>query len=127
MCLRFFGVNTETFDFSQSTMADKAKPTVKKAKVVVAAKGPVKRQEKKTVIDKHAFHQKDTGSVPVQVAILTERIQHLTEHLKTHPNDDHGRRGLMIAVGKRRKLLKYLKDKSKIGYEELIQTLGLRH
>lgn len=85
-----------------------------------------KRQAKKTVIADHAGHKKDTGSVPVQVAILTERINHLTEHLKTHSKDDHGRRGLLQAVGKRRKLLKYLKEKSKTEYEELISKLGLR-
>lgn len=107
-------------------MAEKAKPSVKKTKTAAAVKGPQKRQGKKDIIGKHASHQKDTGSVPVQVGILTERIQHLTEHLKTHPKDDHGRRGLMLAVGKRRKLLEYLKEKDKAGYEALIQELSLR-
>jgi small subunit ribosomal protein S15 len=121
----FRSSRTETFDFF-ITMAEKAKPSVKKTKTATAVKGSQKRQDKKGIIGQHATHQKDTGSVPVQVAILTERIQHLTDHLKTHPKDDHGRRGLMLAVGKRRKLLEYLKEKSKSGYEELIQNLGLR-
>ncbi len=102
------------------------KSTAKKGKAETAV--PVaKRPQKKEVIASHSSHQKDTGSVPVQVAILTERISHLTEHLKVHMKDDHGRRGLMQAVAKRRKLLKYLKDKSKSEYEALIQALGLRH
>lgn len=86
-----------------------------------------KRKEKKDLIASQATHKKDTGSIPVQVSILTDRIINLTEHLKTHPKDEHSRRGLLLAVGKRRKLLKYYKDKSKEGYEKLIADLGLRH
>lgn len=85
-----------------------------------------KRIEKKDLIKTHASHGKDTGSIPVQVAILTERITALTDHLQEHPKDDHSRRGLLNAVGKRRKLLKYYKDQTKEGYEELIQKLGIR-
>ena len=105
-------------------MADTKKKT--SAKSTQSSTSPAKREEKKQIIATHAAHKKDTGSVPVQVAILTERIAHLTEHLKTHPKDDHGRRGLLQAVGKRRKLLKYLKEKSKSEYEALIAKLGLR-
>ncbi|MBO1328249.1 30S ribosomal protein S15 [Acetobacter suratthaniensis] len=68
----------------------------------------------------------DTGSPEVQVAILTERINNLTEHLKTHAKDFHSRRGLLILVGRRRSLLDYLRGKSQTRYESLIARLGLR-
>ncbi len=84
------------------------------------------RKPKKEVLSLHGTHEKDTGSVPVQVALLSDKISHLTEHLKTHPKDDHGRRGLLSCVAKRRKLLSYIKEKSKTVYEELIEKLGLR-
>ncbi len=86
----------------------------------------MKREKKKTVIGKHAKHQKDTGSAQVQIAILTERINELTDHLKTHKNDTHSRRGLLTMVGKRRKLLNYYKSKSPDKYQDLIKTLELR-
>jgi len=86
----------------------------------------MKREDKKSVIQKHQTHKKDTGSAQVQVAVLTERISHLTEHLKIHPKDDHSRRGLLMMVGKRRKLLNFLKKKSKQAYEKLIEVLGIR-
>jgi small subunit ribosomal protein S15 len=86
----------------------------------------MKRDEKKKVIVKHAKHAKDTGSAQVQIAILTERINELTEHLKDHKKDNHSRRGLLAMVGKRRKLLNYFKTKSADGYSELIKTLDLR-
>jgi small subunit ribosomal protein S15 len=83
--------------------------------------------ERKTeVIGEFATHEGDTGSPEVQVAILTERIVNLTEHLKTHKKDFHSRRGLLIMVGQRRRLLDYLKRKEKGRYESLIQRLGLR-
>ena len=83
--------------------------------------------ERKTeVIGEYAVHEGDTGSPEVQVAILTERILNLTEHLKTHKKDFHSRRGLLIMVGQRRRLLDYLKRKEKTRYETLIQRLGLR-
>jgi small subunit ribosomal protein S15 len=84
------------------------------------------KEEKKGLIGRHATHRKDTGSVPVQVALLTGKINYLTEHLKEHPKDVHGRRGLMRSVAKRSKLLKYLKDNSKGLYEKLVEELGLR-
>lgn len=86
----------------------------------------MKRTEKKKVITKHAKHQKDTGSPEVQVAILTERIKEVQDHLSTHAKDNHSRRGLLGMVGKRRKLLNYLRLNNKDGYEELITKLKLR-
>ncbi|MDX1739008.1 MAG: 30S ribosomal protein S15 [Alphaproteobacteria bacterium] len=68
----------------------------------------------------------DTGSPEVQVAILTERISNLTEHLKTHKKDFHSRRGLLVMVGKRRRLLDYLKKKNEQAYKDLIAKLGIR-
>jgi small subunit ribosomal protein S15 len=86
-----------------------------------------KRDQKKQIIKSFQSHQKDSGSAPVQVAILTRQIEDLTEHLKTHPKDDHSRRGLLLKVSKRRKLLNFMKKKSKKDYIELIEKLGLRH
>lgn len=68
----------------------------------------------------------DTGSADVQVAVLTERIRNLTEHLKTHKKDFHSRRGLLVMVGRRRRLLDYLKRTERPRYDELIEKLGLR-
>lgn len=83
--------------------------------------------ERKTeVVSAYATHEGDTGSPEVQVAILTERVLNLTEHLKTHKKDFHSRRGLLIMVGQRRRLLDYLKRKDKSRYDTLIQRLGLR-
>jgi len=83
--------------------------------------------EKKTeIIKEFRINEKDTGSVEVQVALLTARIRHLTEHLKKHPKDYHSRRGLMKMVGRRRKLLKYLRRKKPEVYKEIIEKLGLR-
>lgn len=86
----------------------------------------MKRTQKKTLIGKYAVHPKDTGSPQVQVAILTERINQLSKHLEEHPKDNHSRRGLLMMVGKRRKLLQYLRLNSKESYEELTEKLQLR-
>jgi len=86
----------------------------------------MKRDKKKKIITKHQKHGKDTGSAPVQIGILTEKIKSLTAHLKTHPKDNHSRRGLIMMVGKRRKLLNFLKQKSKDIYEGLLTELKLR-
>jgi small subunit ribosomal protein S15 len=83
-------------------------------------------ERKSEVINEFATHVGDTGSPEVQVAILTERITNLTEHLKTHKKDFHSRRGLLIMVGQRRRMLDYLKRKEKSRYDALIQRLGLR-
>ncbi len=83
--------------------------------------------ERKTeVIAEYATEKGDTGSPEVQVAILSERINNLTEHLKTHHKDFHSRRGLLMMVGQRRAMLDYLKNKKTERYESLIQRLGLR-
>ena len=86
----------------------------------------MKHDHKKKVIGSHALHPKDTGSHQVQVAILTERIAELSKHLEDHPKDNHSRRGLLMMVGKRRKLLSYLKDSNKKAYDELLEKLELR-
>ena len=83
-------------------------------------------EQKKIIIDDYKQHESDTGSPEVQVAILTKRINDLTEHFKIHSKDYHSRRGLMIMVGQRRRLLDYLKKKSKDRYAVLIERLGLR-
>jgi small subunit ribosomal protein S15 len=81
---------------------------------------------KKDVIGKHRSHESDTGSPEVQIALLTERITHLTEHLKIHAKDHHSRRGLLMLVGKRRRLLDYLKNKEVGRYRKIIKELGIR-
>ncbi len=83
----------------------------------------VRKQE---TIQKHRAHDSDTGSPGVQIALLSERIAHLTEHLKSNHKDHHSRRGLLKMVGKRRSLLDYLKRKDLEKYKALIDTLGLR-
>jgi len=86
----------------------------------------MKREQKKKLIVKHGKHEKDTGSAQVQAAILTKRINELTGHLKTHTKDNHSRRGLLLMVGKRRKLLNYLKNSKPEVYEEILGSLKLR-
>ena len=83
-------------------------------------------ERKQTLVKEFALKPSDTGSPEVQVAILTERIRNLTEHLKTHAKDFHSRRGLLVMVGKRKGLLDYLKKSSTARYETLIGRLGLR-
>ncbi len=83
-------------------------------------------ERKTALIDEYGTHEGDTGSPEVQVAILTERIVNLTDHLKTHKKDFHSRRGLLVMVGQRRRLLDYVKAKDKARYDGLIQRLGLR-
>ncbi len=78
------------------------------------------------VISKYSQHQGDTGSPEVQIALLTERITHLTEHFKVHSKDHHSRRGLLKLVGQRRRLLDYLKSKNVERYRKLIDSLGIR-
>lgn len=83
-------------------------------------------ERRTALIQEYATKPGDTGSPEVQVALLSERIANLTEHLKTHPKDFHSRRGLLVLVGQRRGLLDYLKRKSQARYEALIGRLGLR-
>lgn len=84
------------------------------------------KDNKQTVIDKFSNHDGDTGSPEVQIALLTERINGLTEHLKVNKKDHHSRRGLLKMVGKRRRLLTYLQDKNVNRYRSLVKELGLR-
>ena len=86
----------------------------------------VTAERKQEIITDNARNGGDTGSPEVQVAILTERIQNLTEHFKTHAKDNHSRRGLLMLVNKRRSLLDYLKGKDEARYTALIAKLGLR-
>ncbi len=82
--------------------------------------------QKKTVIEDYKLHESDTGSPEVQVALLTERIKLLTEHFKKYEKDHNSRRGLLMLVGARRRLLNYLKEKNVDRYRKLIERLGLR-
>ena len=83
-------------------------------------------ERKQELVKEYATKDSDTGSPEVQVAILTERITNLTEHLKAHKKDFHSRRGLLMMVGQRRRLLDYVKRKGSTRYEDLIKRLGLR-
>jgi small subunit ribosomal protein S15 len=82
--------------------------------------------QKQEIIEKYKTHEKDTGSPEVQIAILSDRINHLTEHFKVHAKDFHSRRGLLKMVGQRRRLLDYLKKKDLERYRGLIKELGIR-
>ncbi|MCS7202076.1 MAG: 30S ribosomal protein S15 [Dictyoglomus sp.] len=84
------------------------------------------KEEKREIIEKFRINEKDSGSPEVQIALLTERIKKLTEHLKIHKKDFHSRVGLLKMIGKRRKLLRYLQEKDMERYKKLIQELGLR-
>lgn len=82
--------------------------------------------EKQTVIGEHKLHDSDTGSPEVQIALLTARINHLTDHLKMHKKDHHSRRGLLMLVGRRRSMLDYVKNRDVQRYRDIIAKLGLR-
>ena len=84
------------------------------------------KQKKQDIIAKFKQSENDTGSVQVQVALLTERINHLTEHLKTNQKDNHSRRGLLMMVGKRKGFLQYLKDRDIEVYRKLVKDLNIR-
>jgi len=84
------------------------------------------KEEKKKIIDKFKVHEGDTGSSEVQIAILTKKINRLNEHLKVNKKDHHSRRGLVIMVGKRKRLLGYLKNNDIDKYKKIIEELGLR-
>jgi len=87
---------------------------------------PLSKERKTTVISEHRAHETDTGSPEVQIALLSRRIEELTEHFKTHNKDHHSRRGLLKLVGKRRSLLDYLKRKDTGRYQSVIERLGIR-
>jgi small subunit ribosomal protein S15 len=82
--------------------------------------------DRETIVTKHGENDKDTGKTEVQVALITERIKYLTEHLKTHKKDHHSRRGLLKLVGQRRRLLRYLTKVDIMRYRAIIKELGLR-
>lgn len=84
------------------------------------------KEQKSEIIDSYRTHESDTGSPEVQVAILSERIRYLTDHFKTHAKDHHSRRGLLKLVGRRRRLLDYLRGKDTERYADLIKRLGIR-
>lgn len=86
----------------------------------------MEHNEKKALMETYATHKGDTGSPEVQVAILTARIENLKSHLESHKQDNHSRRGIVMMVAKRRKLLDYLKKKDEARYSTLIEKLGLR-
>ena len=86
----------------------------------------ISKEMKSQIIEKYKREDKDTGSPEVQIALLTERINELTEHLKVHAKDNHSRRGLLKMVGKRRNLLNYLAKKDINRYREIVEKLGLR-
>lgn len=86
----------------------------------------LEENKKQAIIAAYRLHESDTGSPEVQIALLTERIVELTEHLKTHKKDHHSRRGLLQMVGHRRRLLNYLKDRDNERYHAVLQRLGLR-
>lgn len=83
-------------------------------------------EEKREVVDKFKRHESDTGSPEVQIALLTARMQHLSEHLQEHRKDHHSRRGLLLMVGKRRRLLNYLQNTDIERYRKVLSELGLR-
>jgi len=83
-------------------------------------------EDKKALIEKYKTHDSDTGSPEVQIGLLTHRISYLTEHLKIHKKDHHSRRGLLMMVGRRRRLLNYVKNNDIKRYRTIIETLGLR-
>ena len=83
--------------------------------------------DKDEIIRKYQLHENDRGSAPVQIALLTQRINELTDHFRLHKKDHHSRRGLLMMVGKRRRLLDYLKRTDLERYRSLIDDLGLRH
>jgi small subunit ribosomal protein S15 len=87
---------------------------------------PLPTETKSTIITDYRVHENDTGSPEVQVALLSARISHLTEHLKTHKKDHHSRRGLLMLVGQRRRLLNYLSNKDIERYRSIVSRLGLR-
>ena len=86
----------------------------------------ITKENKKNLINEFSKNEKDTGSAGVQIAVLTERIKNLTEHFKTHNKDNHSKRGLVLLVNKRKKLLNYLSRKNKSEYSDLIKKLNIR-
>lgn len=113
---------------AKATVKIKAKSTVRKPTVKTIKKTITKttRSAKKDMVKKYRAHKNDTGSTMVQIALLSEQIQELTKHLKKHTKDFDSRRGLLIKIGKRRRLLNYLLLKDSQSYQKLIKDLKLR-
>lgn len=86
----------------------------------------ISKEKKAQIVNEYGRNEGDTGSTEVQVALLTERINELNEHLEKNPNDHHSKRGLLMMIGQRKQLLKYFEDTNLDGYRELIKKLGLR-
>ena len=86
----------------------------------------ITKEDKKNLITKFAINEKDTGSAAIQIAVLSERIQNLTEHFKNHKHDNHSKRGLLAMVNKRKKLLSYLSKNENTKYKEIIKKLNIR-
>ena len=86
----------------------------------------ITKETKKQLIEEHSINEKDTGSTNIQIAVISERIKNLTDHLKTHSKDFSTRRGLLTLVGKRRRVLDYIKNKNEENYLKVIEALGLR-
>jgi small subunit ribosomal protein S15 len=87
---------------------------------------PLTKEQKAQIVTEHQLHDKDTGTPEVQIALLSKRIEQLTEHLKTHKKDFHTQRGLLKLVGQRRRLLDYLKETDLESYRQIVTNLGLR-
>jgi small subunit ribosomal protein S15 len=87
---------------------------------------PLAKEEKSAIVEEYATHEGDSGSPEVQIALLTERIKSLTEHLRTYQNDNHSRRGLLKMVSQRRQLLDYVKSKDNARYQKIIEKNGIR-
>jgi small subunit ribosomal protein S15 len=87
----------------------------------------IENKQKSDIIQKYQLHENDRGSAPVQIALLTARINDLTDHFRKNPKDHHSRRGLLMMVGKRRRLLEYLRKTDIARYRQLLDDLGLRH
>jgi len=86
----------------------------------------LEKEAKRTIVEEFGLHESDTGSPEVQIALLTQRIASITEHLKVHKKDHHTRRGLLMLVGQRRRLLDYIKNKDITRYRKLIKALKIR-
>ena len=109
------------------TIARKNAAQLRTLRIACAEKLTTMAFDKASTIDKYRTHEGDTGSTRVQIALLTERINYLTGHFRTHAKDHHGRRGLLKMVGKRKRLLKYLQRKDVLEFRTLAQNLGLRY
>lgn len=110
----------------RATRTARTRPEVAGKVETMANKDSISKERTAELIKEFGKNDQDSGSAEVQVAILSERIRNLTEHLKTHKKDNHTRRGLMMLIGKRRGMLKYIKNRNIDEYRELIKKLGIR-